>query len=82
MIRDAEKILQLENENQLLRKDLADLRTAHFAQNERLTSRAAALEDALLAVVRDVLPPHATPAAMRRWGDPWPQVSNALWPDT
>lgn len=94
-MRVAEKIRQLErsrdhyqeqwsnacNENQVLRNDLETLRAAHFEQNERLTRRTTELQDALLAVVREVLPTHATPSAMRNWGAPWPQVSNALWPE-
>lgn len=90
---DAEKIQRLErsrdhyqeqwskmcNENQVLLNDIEKLRAVHFEQNERLTGRAGVLEDALLTVIREVLPQNATPEAMRGWGMPWPIVANALW---
>ena len=70
------------NENQRLRNDLEDMRTYHFEQNERMCRELDAMRGALHAVVKAMLPANATPTMMRRYGAPWPEVADALWPET
>ena len=70
------------NENQCLRNDLEKLRAYHFEQNERMCAEAKALRDALRSVVKAMLPANATPTILRGFGEPWPEVANALWPET
>lgn len=70
------------NENQCLRNDLEKLRDYHFAQNERMCKEVEVMRNALHAVVKSMLPANPTPTMLRGFGDPWPEVANALWPET
>lgn len=40
------------------------------------------MRDALHAVVKSMLPENSTPTMLRGFGYPWPEVANALWPET